>query len=527
MAASDYAVDLSQAMRLEPVLPADWLLVAPLIITILGGALCLMTRKNTAAQPKVAIIFLTLLVLSCAGLLAHVLDKGVVTMVAGGWLPPFGIAFTVDALGATLALTSSIVALCAAVYGMTDVDNSGRRYGFYPFLLLLMTGVCGAFLTGDIFNLYVWFEVLLISSFGLLVLGNERAQLDGAVKYALLNIIATTLFLIATGLLYGILGTLNMADIAIKAREADANGPLMTVAVLYFLAFAMKAAAFPVNFWLPASYHTPRIVIAAVFAGLLTKVGVYALLRIFALLLPEARIALADIIALVAIATMLTGVLGALAQTDVRRLLGYLVISGIGSMLAGLAIGTTPALAGAIFYAVHSILVMTALYMAAGMMRALGGSYSLRELGGLYRASPAFAAVFLMLAFAVAGLPPFSGFWPKVILVDAALVGGHGWIAASILVTGLLTTIAVGRVWIYAFWRGGPEGTADGQLVAFAVPAPEAVGANVWLPIGVLLGLVVLLGVQPEFMMQVSGRGASTLSEPMGYLRSVFGEVAR
>lgn len=148
MAATDSAVDLSQAMRLEPVLPADWLLVAPLIITILGGALCLMTRKNTDAQPKVAIIFLTLLVLACAGLLAHVLDKGVVTMVAGGWLPPFGIAFTVDALGATLALTSSIVALCAAIYGMTDVDNSGRRYGFYPFLLLLMTGVCGAFLTG-------------------------------------------------------------------------------------------------------------------------------------------------------------------------------------------------------------------------------------------------------------------------------------------------------------------------------------------------------------------------------------------
>lgn len=523
MAASNYNVDLSLAMRMDPVAPGDWLLVAPLVITVLGGALCLMTRKNTDAQPKVAIIFLSLLVAACAGLLARVLDKGVITMVAGNWLPPFGIAFTVDALGATLALTSSIVALAAAVYGIGDVDSSGRRYGFYPFLMLLMTGVCGAFLTGDIFNLYVWFEVLLISSFGLLVLGNERAQLDGAVKYALLNIIATTLFLIATGLLYGILGTLNMADIAIKARETGLQGPLMTVAVLYFLAFAMKAAAFPVNFWLPASYHTPRIVIAAVFAGLLTKVGVYALLRIFALLLPDARVALADVIALVAIATMLTGVLGALAQTDIRRLLGYLVISGIGSMLAGLAIGTTPALAGTIFYAVHSILVMTALYMAAGVMRGLGGSYSLRELGGLYRASPAFAAVFLMLGFAVSGLPPFSGFWPKVLLVDAALVGGHGWIAASILVTGLLTTIAMGRVWIYAFWRGGAEGTADGQLTSVLVPAPGMTSASIWLPIGLLLGLVILLGVQPEFMMQVSGRGASTLTEPLGYLRSVFG----
>ncbi|MCA1300827.1 Na+/H+ antiporter subunit D [Stappia indica] len=525
MAAPDTAVDLSQAMRLEPVLLGDWLVVAPLLLTILGGALCLITRKNTQAQPKIAIIILTLLVLSCAGLLARVLDQGVVTMVAGAWLPPFGIAFTADALGATLALTSSLVALAVAVYGAVDIDRSGRRYGFYPFLLLLMTGVCGAFLTGDIFNLYVWFEVLLISSFGLLVLGNERAQLDGAVKYAILNIIATTLFLIATGLLYGIVGTLNMADIAIKAREIGMEGPLVTVAVLYFLAFAMKAAAFPVNFWLPASYHTPRIVVSAVFAGLLTKVGVYALLRIFVLLMPDARAALADLIALVAILTMLIGVFGALAQTDIRRMLGYLVISGIGSMLAGLAIGTTPALAGAIFYAVHSILVMTALYMAAGVMRALGGSYSLRELGGLYGANPTFAAVFLMLGFAVAGLPPFSGFWPKVLLVDAALVGGHGWIAASILITGLLTTIAIGRVWVFAFWRGGAEGTPDGYEKALAVPDPRVSGAGIWLPLGLLLGLIVLLGVQPEFMMQVAGRGAASLGEPLGYLRSVFGDA--
>lgn len=526
MAATDYSVDLSKAMNVAPVAAADWLIVAPVVLTVLGGALCLMTRKDTRLQPLIGVGTLALLVLVCAGLLARVLDKGVLTMVAGSWLPPFGIAFTVDLLGATLALTSSVVALAAGIYAMGDIDAPGRRYGFYPFLLLLMTGVTGAFLTGDIFNLYVWFEVLLISSFGLIVLGNERAQLDGAVKYALLNIVATTLFLAATGLLYGIVGTLNMADIAGKALEIGASGPLLTVAVLYFLAFAMKAAAFPVNFWLPASYHTPRIVVAAVFAGLLTKVGVYALLRIFAMLMPDARVVLADLIALVAIATMIVGVLGAIAQTDVRRLLGYLVISGIGSVLAGLAIGTSTAIGGAIFYAVHSIVVMTALYMAAGMMNTLGGSYSLRELGGLYRLSPAFAAVFLMLAFAVAGLPPFSGFWPKVVLVDAALRTGHGWLAASILVTGFLTTIAFGRVWIFAFWRGGAEGVADGTLAARAVPA-RAAGADAWLPILALLSIVVLLGLQPEAMMQVANQGAGTLLDPIGYVRSVFGEAAQ
>ncbi|WP_417667413.1 Na+/H+ antiporter subunit D [Roseibium sp.] len=527
MAGSSVSVDLSQAMTVTPVSAGDWLVVAPSILTILGGALCLMTRKNTEAQPKVGLIFLFLLVAANVGLLVRVLDHGVITMVMGNWLPPFGIAFTVDALGATLSLIASIVALCAGIYGSATVDKTGRRYGFYPFLLLLMTGVSGAFLTGDIFNLYVWFEVLLISSYGLLVLGNDRIQLDGSVKYGILNLIGTNLFLIATGLLYGMFGTLNMADIAIKvaAIENGSSGTLATIAALYLLAFAMKAAAFPVNFWLPASYHTPNVVVSAVFAGLLTKVGVYALIRVFVLLLPGARAYMAEMISLVAIATMITGAMGALAQSEVRRLLGYLVIAGIGSMLAGVAVGSTLAISGAIFYAVHSIIVMTALYMAAGVMGLMGGSYQLRELGGLYAASPAFAALFLVLGFAVSGLPPFSGFWPKIMLVDAAFGDGRNWLAAAILVSGFLTTLAMGRVWIYAFWRGGPEGIADGTATVRVATDSHLGSSALWLPLGVLTALVIFFGLQPEWMLQLASRGASGVIEPLGYLRSVFGGI--
>lgn len=511
-------------MNVAPVSAADWLIVAPSILTILGGSLCLMTRKNTGAQAKVGMIFLTLLVAANIGLLARVIDKGVITMVMGSWLPPFGIAFTADLLGATLSLIASVVAFAAGLYGAVSVDSTGKRYGFYPFLLLLLTGVSGAFLTGDIFNLYVWFEVLLISSYGLLVLGNERSQLDGAVKYGVLNLIGTNLFLIATGLIYGLFGTLNMADITLKVAAMDGiSGPLATIAALYLLAFAMKAAAFPVNFWLPASYHTPRIVVAAVFAGLLTKVGIYALLRIFIMLMPAAREYFADIISLIAITTMLAGVFGALAQTDIRRLLGYLVIAGIGSMLSGLAVGSTFAVSGTIFYAVHSIIVMTALYMSAGVMARMGGSFSMRDLGGLYAASPGFAAIFLVLAFAVAGLPPFSGFWPKVMLVDAALDDGRGWLAATILASGLLTSIAVGRVWIYAFWRGGPEGIKDGTASKKGAVAVNDMG--LWMPIGLLTALVVFFGLQPEGMMQLALKGAGGLLDPTGYVRSVFGAL--
>ncbi|SHL62715.1 Na+/H+ antiporter subunit D [Roseibium suaedae] len=516
---------VAQSMNTTPVTLGDWVVIAPSILTILGGTLCLMTRKNMSLQPKIGIGFLALLVLANVALLARVIDRGVLTMVMGNWLPPFGIAFTVDALGAGLSLVASIVAFCTGLYASVSVDGTGRRYGFYPFLLLMMTGVSGAFLTGDIFNLYVWFEVLLISSYGLLVLGNDRAQLDGTVKYGILNLLGTNLFLVATALLYGLFGTLNMADLSqkVSAISADQAGMLSTIAALYFLAFAMKAAAFPVNFWLPASYHTPNIVVSALFAGLLTKVGVYALIRVFVLIMPAARSDLGDLIALVAIATMLTGAMGALSQGEVRRSLGYMIISGIGSMLGGIAVGSTLAISGAIFYAAHSIIVMTALYMAAGILRLMGGSYRLRDLGGLYAASPAFAAIFLILGFAVSGLPPFSGFWPKIMLLDAMLSSGRVWVATALLVSSFLTTIAIGRIWIYSFWRGGPEGTADGTAIAL-MPTDKALSSPaLWVSLGILTALVIYIGLQPEWMLQLVSRGASGVVEPMGYLRSVFG----
>jgi multicomponent Na+:H+ antiporter subunit D len=441
-------------------------------------------------------------------------------MTMGRWLPPFGISFTVDAMGAFFAATSSLVALAAGIYGRGDVDHSGRRYGFYPFLLLIMAGVLGAFMTGDIFNLYVWFEVLLISSFGLLVLGNERAQLDGGVKYAFLNLIATTLFLIATGYLYGLFGTLNMADIAIKATELRGTAPLMTLVTLFLLAFAMKAAAFPVNFWLPASYHTPRLVVSALFAGLLTKVGIYALLRILGMLFPVEREELSLIIAIVAALTMVLGVMGALAQNDIRRAMGFLVISGIGVMMAGLALGSPAGLSGAIFYAAHSMVVMTALYFAIGIGAQLGGSFMLSSAGGLYARSAVLAFLTLMLFLSVSGLPPFSGFWPKVVLVKASLDVGAWWLAGSILVTGLLTTIAVGRIWALAYWRPANAGALEQHAAAQSLPA----GA-----MAALAGLVVLsvgAGLWPEPVLVLAQDAALGLIDPSAYVLSVFpGEV--
>jgi multicomponent Na+:H+ antiporter subunit D len=514
--------DLRGIMALEPTPAGDWLVIAPIILTLLAGSGLLTIRKRVDLQASLAIATLALLVVMTAALLIRVVEHGTIAMTMGRWLPPFGISLVADPLGASLTFIASVVALAVGIYAARDVDIGLRRYGFYPFLLLMMCGVCGAFLTGDVFNLYVWFEVLLISSFGLIVIGNTKAQLDGAVRYAILNLIATTLFLMATGLLYGSLGTLNMADIAMKLQTVDPDVPILTITALFILAFGMKAAAFPVNFWLPASYHTPAMAVSAVFAGLLTKVGAYALLRLLVMLMPAQRELYTEVLVLVAIATMITGVLGALAQSDLRRMLGFLVISGIGLILAGLAIGSPNGVAGAIIYAVHSMLVITALYMACGVAGRVGASFEMRELGGLYIASPLLAASFLVLVFGVAGLPPFSGFWPKVVLTQAALVEDRWWLAAAILLTGLMTTIAAGRAFVQSFWRGGPADTPDGTQLAIPPTLSRQDKAIFLAPLAGLTLIIVVLGVWPVPLLAIADAAATGLFEPTAYVDSVF-----
>ncbi|MEW7007790.1 Na+/H+ antiporter subunit D [Lentilitoribacter sp. EG35] len=512
---------LKQALNLEPVALADWLIVMPVAWCIIIGAVLLMFRKRTDWQHLMAVPSMGVLVLITAALLMQVLENGTMTMVMGRWLPPFGIAFTVDILGALLAFTSAVVAFACTLYGVGDVNDTGRRYGFYPFLFMLMAGVSGAFLTGDIFNLYVWFEVLLISSFGLLILGSEKGQLDGATKYAFLNLVATTLFLIATGYLYGIFGTLNMAEIAVRSIGDYRSAPLGTLAVLYFVAFAMKAAAFPVNFWLPASYHTPRVVVSALFAGLLTKVGIYAMIRVLIMLLPFERDLLSFPISYVACATMLLGAIGALAQVNIRRALGFLVVSGIGVMMMGVAIGTEAALGGAIFYAMHSILVMTALYLAVGLAsRAAGGVEGLDNMRGIYQKNTFIAALTLMLFFAVAGLPPFSGFWPKLMLVKATIEGASWWAPTSILVTGFISMIAVGRIWALSYWQPEVEETIDEEQIQLSFID--------YAPLVMLTAIVVAIGVYPQPIFEMVYAAANQLIDPTSYYESVFGsEVAQ
>ncbi|MFB2550981.1 Na+/H+ antiporter subunit D [Ensifer soli] len=503
---------LDQVYVAGPTGASDWLAVLPPAWCLSIGALLVMLRGRAALQAPLSIAGLALLVVIDIMLLGKVAADGPLTMMMGRWLPPFGIAFTVDLTGALFALAAGFVGLVMAVSATRDIAPGPVRHGFYPMLLLLMAGVSGAFVTGDIFNLYVWFEVMLIASFGLISIGGERRQVDGAVKYGFLNLVATTLFLLAIAFLYGTFGTLNMADLAVKAAAAPVTAPRMTIMALFLFAFAMKAAAFPLQAWLPASYHTPPITVSALFAALMTKVGIYAMLRVGGMLFPAEREGLSFALALVGAATMLAGALGALAMADLRRIFGFLVISGVGAMIAGIAVAGPGGIGGTIVYALHSIVVMAGLYLVAGLAGKLAGGFNLGGVAGLYRADGRFAALSLMLFLSVSGLPPFSGFWPKVMILKAALDIGAWWLSATLLVAGLLTTIATLRLFLLAWWRPAADGTV----------LPRATRRDL-APVAILAFASLLAGIYPEPLLKAAQDAAAGLAAPEAYVGSVFG----
>jgi multicomponent Na+:H+ antiporter subunit D len=383
-------------------------------------------------------------------------------------------------------------------------------------------GVCGAFLTGDLFNLYVWFEVMLMASFVLMALGGERAQMEGAIKYVTINLISSAMFLAAVGMLYGIMGTLNMADLAQKLRAAPPLDLLTTIAMLFLIAFGIKAAVFPLFFWLPASYHTPPVAVSAIFAGLLTKVGVYALIRVFALLFVQDVAYTHTIILAIAGLTMVTGVLGAMAQNEFRRILSFHIISQIGYMILGLGFFTTAAVAGSIFYIIHHIIVKTNLFLVSGVVHRLQGTYELKRLGGIYAARPALSILFLIPALSLAGLPPLSGFFAKLILVQAGLETQHYLLVATALAVGLLTLFSMTKIWAEAFWKEAPESSEAKEPMA-TISESRASRLLLLLPIASLGLATILIGLAAEPLYLLAARAAEQLMNPAEYIQAVLG----
>ncbi|MBP7242289.1 proton-conducting transporter membrane subunit [Amaricoccus sp.] len=487
------------------------LLFLPVAVPFATAVLALLARRVPRASRAVSLLGAGVLVAVAAAILVRTARQGPFAMQAGGWPAPFGITFVADLLSASLVALTAVVAVATIVFGFADVDEEQERLGHHALVHAMLAGICGAFLTGDIFNMYVWFEVMLISSFGLLVIGGGRAQLDGAAKYVGLNLIATVAFIAGVGLLYGATGALNMADLHARLAGRTMETPILVSAAFLVFAFGSKAAAFPMFFWLPASYHTPSFATSAVFAALLTKVGVYAMLRVFTLVYGIEGTAIQTLLLWLAVLSMVVGALGALVQGTMRRMLGYGVISSVGYMLLGLALSSPLALAGSVFYLLQDVPAKAALFMSAGLAQRSAGSEAFDHGGGLWRAQPWAAALFLVPALSLAGMPPFAGFWAKLMLAQATLAAASYGLALAVLGVGLLTLLAVARVWNAVYWAAAPGVTVR--------PAPAAMIA----PIAAFAAALLVAGVIAGPGLAAAQAMAAGLLDPAAYLAAVLG----
>lgn len=496
------------------------LLVFPLLIPFVTAVACLLAWRYPLVQRSLSLVGNVLALCAAIALLAAIDRYGIQATPIGSWPAPVGITLVADLFSAIMVTVGAAMGLSAVVYSLASIDEARQAYGFYPVLNVLLMGVSGAFLTGDLFNLFVWFEVMLIASFVLIALGGERGQLEGATKYVTLNLLSSTLFLSAAGILYGIAGTLNMADLSGRLLEVAPSGIVVTVAMMFLVAFGIKSAMFPLFFWLPASYHTPPVVVSAIFAGMLTKVGVYALIRTFTLMFRQDTGFTHDLILVLSGLTMISGVLGAVAQSEFRRILSFHIVSQIGYMTMGLGLFSRLALAGSIFYIVHHIVVKTNLFFVSGVVERLRGTYELKTLGGLYVTNPALAALFSISALSLAGMPPLSGFWAKLFLVQAGIERGQYAIVGVALVVGLLTLFSMSKIWQEAFWKPLPVGARRSPVAS--EPERGAGIAVMLAPVTVLACTTVIFGCFAAPLFDMALRTADQLLDPSAYVTAVM-----
>ena len=493
-------------------------LLTALIIALplLGAALALLLGRWRALQRAVAIPTVATSLVASVALLLAVERGGTVAVQVGGWDAPFGITLVADLMSMLLLVVSLATALCVQLFAMGHLEASVESSYFHPLYLVLVTGVAASFLAGDLFNLFVAFEVMLIASYALLTVGGNRSAVRPAMTYVVISLLASTLFLTAVALLYAATGTVNMADLA--GRVAELPEALRSAfALLLLVVFGIKAALFPLFFWLPDSYPTAPTPVTAVFAGLLTKVGVYALLRTQTTVLGGGEGGPSTLILALAGITMVVGVLGAIAQDDIKRILSFHIVSQIGYMVLGLGLFTVAGLAGAILFVVHQIPVKTSLFLVGGMVEKATGTVELDRLGGLVRRLPVAGALFLVAAFSLAGLPPFSGFFGKLALVQAGF-GAERWLVTAVALGGsILTLFSMTKIWAGAFWgqpsdRGQAEDSARLRVPAVMTGSAAA-----------LVAITVGIAVFAEPLNNLSVRAAEELIDPSAYVDAVLG----
>lgn len=487
------------------------LVIFPLLIPLVAGLSMILMRGRITLQRWTAIVAV-LITLGVSLFLTYTIKTdGIQILNLGGWQAPYGITLVADMLPGLLVIASSIVTLACLLYAFGSIGKEREKFYVYPFVMLLLCGVNGSFLTGDIFNLFVFFEVMLIASYVLLSLGSKKIQLRETIKYVIINIVSSSLFVVAISYLYSITGTLNMAHLSERVAFAGQDGLITTVSLLFLIVFGLKAALF-LFFWLPGSYSAAPSAIAALFGALLTKVGIYAILRMFTLIFYHQPDITHTIMMWMAALTMLLGAFGAIAYGDIRRIVAYNVIVSVGFIIFGLAISSESSLTGTLYYLLHDMLAKALLYILAGAIISIADTDKLIDIPGLIRYRPLLGWLFLLAALAIAGIPPLSGFAGKVMILQGGVGGGYYTLTVIGLLTSLLVLYSLMKVFSNSFW--GETLLSEGE--------EHASGREALVPGSILAVLVIGMGLGAETVLDYVNHAVNVLMNPAIYIDAVL-----
>ncbi|WP_368901249.1 Na+/H+ antiporter subunit D [Oceanobacillus oncorhynchi] len=488
------------------------LIVMPMALPVLFGIILLFLRPYVKVQRGLSLLVFVANIGISAYVLHLIQQNGVLRLDFGGWEPPFGILFVADSFSMLLVLAASIVAAVCLIYSFSSVEPSFEKNFYYSFVLFLIAGVNGSFLTGDIFNLFVCFEIMLLASYVLIVFGGKKRQLRESIKYVIVNVVSSWIFLVAIAYIYGSVGTLNMAHIAERVAENGQTATLTVVSIVFLTVFALKAGLF-LYFWLPGSYSVPISPVAAMFGALLTKVGIYAMFRMFTLIFYHEPQMTHTIIGILAGLTLIGGSIGAVAYKDLRLVASYNVVIAVGFILVGLAVATPAAIEGSIYYLIHDIIIKASLFLLVGTMIAVTGQTKMDEISGLIKNHPLLGWLFFLTTLSLAGIPPLSGFIGKVLVGEGAVEGGAYVLLALAFISSIFVLYSLMRIFLTSFWGE--------TIISKDEEAPAKKGWSVAMCI-LALGTIAL-GLGAESMSVYVQDAAETLLNPKIYIDAVLG----
>jgi multicomponent Na+:H+ antiporter subunit D len=479
------------------------LVLSPLLVPLFTAVITVLLQRHQRIQQVFSIAGAAMLLLCSLLLVQQVDGEGRISVALGDWPLPFAIELVADRLSALMVVITAVLGLGVLVYQTSIGVAADESAMLHPLLHGLLAAVGGSLLTADLFNLYVWFELMLITVLGLLVLHDGFRHQEAAFKYFALNMFGTLLFLAAVAMLYGTTGQLNFSGLAEAVERPELKAVIPVYVAMLMSAFLLKAAAFPLFFWLPASYHTLPAPVLALIGGLITKVGVYVLLRLMGEVFVDQPAVFYEALGWIAVATMVSGVLGAAYHWDLRRILAFHIVSQIGYLLLAVALATPAGGSAGVFFMVHNILAKAALFLIAGIMWRTAGHYDLRRIGGLYPARPLLAVLFLITGFSLVGIPPSSGFWGKFMLVQESFVQGRYAWGGLALAVGVLTLYSMVKIWLEGFWKPHPRGAALTATTLNLTPAYAVVL--------VLASLLLVMGLFPEPLIQYADAATAHL----------------